>query len=88
MFTFISYIYLLVYIQLIRGNNMIGKKIFGIFIVILFMFQITSVVLVSADKINPVIETSIYNDEPQYWGVSIIGFDEPHSVNATPFIYD
>ena len=67
---------------------MTKKKIVGIIIAISFMFQITSAVLVSADKINPVIETSIYNDEPQYWGVSIIGFDDIYSVNATPFIYD
>jgi hypothetical protein len=67
---------------------MIGKKIFGIFIVILFIFQITSAVLVSANKINPVIRNSIYNDETEYWGVSIIGFDDLYSVNNTPFIYD
>ena len=67
---------------------MIGKKIFGIFIVILFIFQITSAVLVSANKINPVIRNSIYNDETEYWGVSIIGFDDVYSVNNTPFIYD
>jgi len=64
------------------------KKIIGIFIVMLFIFQIISVFLISADKINPVEGTSIYNDETEYWGVSIIGFDDPYSVNNTPFIYN